>query len=186
MEAFYKLFLNKNTNLLNYCSAFKYRYLFFFFAEMLPCAISEQSNSIINCVALCKNVRGSLFAPFRGIMVGRGEGSGGAFYPFDFKRRDDYRNRIFLSTYVMHLFCFFLWSMVCIEWNELVKYCLLSDFFPSPLYQAIMENPLVQLSLNNARILGGTYIRQKLGNSIIFHFALCQFCFSNKEVKMWP
>ena len=26
-----------------------------------------------------------------------------------------------------------------------------------------MENPLVQLSLNNARILGGTYIRQKLG-----------------------
>lgn len=89
------------------------------------------------------------------------------------------------STYVMHLFCFFLWSMVCIEWNELVKYCLLSDFFPSPLYQAIMENPLVQLSLNNARILGGMYIRQKLGNSIVFHFALCQFCFS-KEVKMWP
>lgn len=47
-----------------------------------------------------------------------------------------------------------------------------------------MENPLVQLSLNNARILGGMYIRQKLGNSIMFHFALCQFCFSNKEVKM--
>lgn len=99
----------------------------------------------------------------RGIMVGRGEGSGGAFYPFDFKRRDDYRSRIFSSTYVMHLFCFFLWSMVCIEWNELVKYCFLSDFLPSPLYQAIMENPLVQLSLNNARILGGMYILKNLG-----------------------
>ena len=160
---------------------------------MLPCAISEQFNSIINCVALCKNVRGSLFAPFWDFFLllvllgeswwGGGEGSGGAFYPFDFKRRDDYRSRIFSSTYVMHLFCFFLWSMVCIEWNELVKYCFLSDFSPSPLYQAIMENPLVQLSLNNARILGGMYIRQKLGNSIMFHFALCQFCFSNKEVK---
>lgn len=163
---------------------------------MLPCAISEQFNSIINCVALCKNVRGSLFAPFWDFFLllvllgeswwGGGEGSGGAFYPFDFKRRDDYRSRIFSSTYVMHLFYFFLWSMVCIEWNELVKYCFLSDFLPSPLYQAIMENPLVQLSLNNARILGGMYIRQKLGNSIMFHFALCQFCFSNKEVKMWP
>ena len=27
--------------------------------------------------------------------------------------------------------------------------------FCSPLYQAIMENPLVQLSLNNKRVLGG-------------------------------
>lgn len=165
---------------------------------MLKCyPVQFQNNLTVSLIVLhCARMSGAAFLlPFeiffvistsRGIMVGRGEGSGGAFYPFDFKRRDDYRSRIFSSTYVMHLFCFFLWSMVCIEWNELVKYCFLSDFFPSPLYQAIMENPLVQLSLNNARILGGMYIRQKLGNSIMFHFALCQFCFSNKEVKMWP
>ena len=40
---------------------------------------------------------------------------------------------------VHHVFCFSL-------------------FFCSPLYQAIMENPLVQLSLNNARVLGGQCI----------------------------
>ena len=163
---------------------------------MLPCAISEQFNSIINCVALCKNVRSSLFAPFWDFFLllvllgeswwGGGRGVVELFTHLILKGGMTTEAEFFLSTYVMHLFCFFLWSMVCIEWNELVKYCFLSDFLPSPLYQAIMENPLVQLSLNNARILGGMYIRQKLGNSIMFHFALCQFCFSNKEVKMWP
>ena len=36
-----------------------------------------------------------------------------------------------------------------------------------------MENPLVQLSLNNARILGGMYVHLKHENSIRFHFAEC-------------
>ena len=79
--------------------------------------------------------------------------------------------------------------LIMLEFQEVCIYVKnlgiqLCSILPSPLYQAIMENPLVQLSFNNARILGGMYIRQKLGNSIMFHFALCQFCFSNKEVKM--
>lgn len=114
-------------------------------------------------------------------MVGRGEGSGGAFYPFDFKTTETEPFQA-LMLCICSAFFFDQWCVLS-EMN-LSSSCLLSDFFPSPLYQAIMENPLVQLSLNNARILGGTYIRQKLGNSIMFHFALCQFCFSNKEVKM--
>ena len=39
------------------------------------------------------------------------------------------------------------------EYSSLID--SLTFYIFSPLYQAIMENPLVQLSLNNARVLGG-------------------------------
>ena len=77
--------MNQNTSLLNYCSAFKYRYLFFFLLKCYP--VQFQNNLIVSLIVLhCARMSGAAFllSAFWGIVVGRQEG-GGAFYPLDFK-----------------------------------------------------------------------------------------------------
>ena len=60
MEAFYKLFLNQNTSLLNYCSAFKYRYLFFFLLKCYP--VQFQNNLTVSLIVLrCARMSGAAF-----------------------------------------------------------------------------------------------------------------------------